>query len=209
MTITFYAAPTSNCRRVAIALQELELPFVVRLIDRAGGEQHQPEFRQINPAGMVPVIVDPAGPRGRDGLPVPIAQSGAILIYLAQKTGRLLPFAGAERIVAIQWLMHVLSDINATVSAVFHARRAGASPDSAVIAMFEQRLHTYLGDCSKALDNNQYLAGTLSLADFALYPLVASHESFLSRRPDLAALLEWQSRMAVRPAVVRGMNALS
>jgi len=195
--------------RVVLVLVELDLPFAVKMVDRAAGAQHQPEFRAINPAGMVPVIVDAAGPRDAGGRPVPIAQSGAILIYLAEKAGRLLPQAGAQRAAAIQWLMHVLADVNATISAIFHLRRIGsAAAGAAALGMFEKRLHTYLHDCCRPLQRHDYLAGEMSLADFALYPLVAAQEPFIRARRDLAPLLDWQQRMAQRPSVARGMRML-
>lgn len=201
MVMTLYAAPTSNCRRVELVLLELGLPFCVRTVDRAAGEQHGAAFRAINPTGMVPVLVDPSGPRDSSGAPVPITQSGAILIYLAEKSGRLLPDATANRTATLQWLMHVLTDVNATASALFHARRVSAGHECEVTQMLAQRLHVYLRDCCTPLETRCFIAGDLSVADFALYPLVVSQRQFIEARADLHALLTWQQRMADLPSV--------
>ena len=97
--IDFHASPTANCQRVAITLEELELPYRLHRVDRAKGDQHRPNFLAVNPAGMVPVVVDSDGP---DHRPITVAQSGAILHYLAAKTGRLWPADRAGQALAAQ-----------------------------------------------------------------------------------------------------------
>lgn len=206
MAIDLYAVPTSNCRRVAIALEELGLPYTLHAVDRAAGEQHAPAYRAINPTGKMPAIVDNEGPQGKSFV---VVQSGAILFYLAEKTGRLLPSAGTSRSLAIQWLMHVLTDINATVATLYSARNRVERPDEATVALFEGRMLMYLCDCCAPLATGDYLAGDLSLADIALYPLVESRRDAIRADPQLAPLSDWASRMAARPAVARGMRAIT
>lgn len=193
--VTLYAAPTSNSQRVAIALAELGLPFEVRVLDRTQGEQKQPAFLAINPQAMVPALVDGE---------VRVAQSGAILLYLAEKTGRLLPPPGAARLRAIESLMHTLADVQATGSALFFSRLKVATPHAETVALFDERMANFLGHADAALEGRDWLAGDYSIADIALYPVVAP------RRPALDALgftrlAAWADRMAARPAVAQGM----
>lgn len=206
MSIDFYAVPTSNCRRVAIALEELGCEYTVHGVDRVAGEQHTPAYRAINPSGRMPAIVDREGPRGE---PFVVVQSGAILLYLAEKTGQLLPPTGPERSRVIQWLMQVLTDVNPTIAAIHYARNNVERPDEATVAMFEERLFTYFRHCCDPLKAGGYLAGDLSLADIALYPLFYARRDAIRADPELSALADWGSRMAARAAVARGMRAIA
>jgi len=197
--IEVYASPTANCQRVTIALAVLGLPHRLVAIDRAAGEQRSEAFRAINPAAAVPAIIDrdPTLPE-----PVVLAQSGAILVYLAEKSGRLLPRAGAARALAFQWLMQAMTDANAAASMVFMARN-GVIPGAGaeVRGFMEARLGRFLGDADRALAARENLAGELSIADLALYPVVAHRwrdAEVEARHPNLAA---WARRIAARPEV--------
>jgi GST-like protein len=197
--IELYASPTANCQRVTIALAVLGLAHRVIPVDRAAGEQRGAAFLAINPAGAVPAMVD------RDPAlaePVVLAQSGAILVYLAEKSGRLLPRAGAPRALVFQWLMQALSDANAAASLVFMARN-GIMPGAGaeVQGFFDARLARFLGDADRALAGRDWLAGALSIADLALYPVVAhrwADAAVAQRYPNLAA---WARRLAARPEI--------
>ena len=193
--ITLYAVLTSNSQRVAIALHELGLPFEVRLLDRTQDEQKQPAFRAINPQAMAPALVDGD---------VRVAQSGAILLYLAEKTGRLLPASGALRLRALESLMHTLADVQATGSALFFSRLKVAAPHAETVALFDERMTNFLGHANAALAGGDWLAGELSIADIALYPVVAPRRAALDAA-GFAPLAAWADRMAARPAVVQGM----
>ncbi|BDG74236.1 glutathione S-transferase family protein [Roseomonas fluvialis] len=197
--IEVYASPTANCQRVTIALAVLGLPHRVVAVDRAAGEQRSEAFLAINPAAAVPAIIDrdPALPA-----PVVLAQSGAILIYLAEKSGRLLPHEGAARALTFQWLMQALTDANAAASLVFMARHGiipGAGAE--VQGFLDARLARFLGDADRVLATRDHLAGELSIADLALYPVVAHRwrdAEVATRHPYLAA---WAERIAARPEV--------
>jgi GSH-dependent disulfide-bond oxidoreductase len=197
--IEVYASPTANCQRVTIALAVLGLPHRVIAVDRAAGEQRSDPFRAINPAAAVPAMIDrdPALPT-----PVVLAQSGAILVYLAEKSGRLLPRAGAARAAVFQWLMQALTDANAAASLVFMARN-GIIPGVTDPArdFLDARLARFLGDADRALAGGGYLAGQMSIADLALYPVVAHRwrdAEVEARHPQLAA---WAARIVARPEV--------
>ncbi len=114
--IEFFTAQSSNGQRVAIMLEECALPYRVHALDLARGEQRDAEFLQINPAGQIPAIVDPEGP---DGQPFALSQSAAILLYLAEKTGRFLPADSFRRAAAYQWLMQALADVAAASGSIF------------------------------------------------------------------------------------------
>ncbi len=166
--IEVYASPTANCQRVTITLAVLGVAHRVVMVDRAAGEQRSAAFLAINPAAAVPAMID------RDpalAAPVVLAQSGAILVYLAEKTGRLLPREGAARAATFQWLMQALTDANAAASMVFMARHGiipGAGAE--VQGFLDARLARFLGDADHALVARDWLAGEMSIADLALYP---------------------------------------
>ena len=136
--------------------------------------------------------------------------AGFILaIECLKKHRRFLPAGGPERIRTIEWLMHVMTDVNPTVSAVYYTRLKVERPDEATAAMFEARLFTHFHTCCFPLEAGDYLAGDLSLADIALYPLVDSRRDAIRANPQLAPLSAWAARMAARPAVIRGMSAIT
>lgn len=193
--ITLYAVPTSNSQRVAIALNELGLGFELRLLDRTQDEVRQPEFLAINPQAMAPALVDGE---------VRVAQSGAILLYLAEKAHRLLPSAGSARLRVLESLMHTLADVQATGSALFFSRLKVATPHPETVALFDERMTQFLGHSDAALKSGEWLAGELSIADIALYPVVAPRRAALDAA-GFSHLAAWADRMAVRPAVALGM----
>lgn len=202
--IDVYASPTANCQRVTITLAVLGLPHRVIPVDRAAGEQRAEAFLAINPAAAVPAIIDrdPALPA-----PVTLAQSGAILVYLGEKTGRLLPRDGAARAHTMQWLMQALTDANAAASLVFmagHGLIPGAGAE--MQGFFDARLARFLGDADRAVSAAPWLAGDLSIADLALYPVVAHRwrDALVpARHPHLA---NWARRLAERPEIAEVLD---
>lgn len=202
--IDFYASPTANCQRVTLALEELGLAYRLHRVDRARGDQRLPAFLALNPAGMVPVIVDPDGPAGS---PITLAQSGAILMYLADKTGRLMPDDRAGRALARQWLMQVLTDVNAAASALFLTSNVTPEKVESTIGFFRDRLARFLGDCDRQLAGREYLAGALSIADLALYPVVDFRRAIIEQPGAFVNLKRWQAALAARPAIARAMAA--
>lgn len=202
--IDFYTAGTSNGQRVAITLEETGLPYKAHKLDLAKGEQKKPEYLAINPAGMIPAIVDQDGPGGK---PLTLAQSGAIVMYLAEKTGKLLPTDAARRAVARQWLMQACSDCAGASSAIFLTTTMAPEKSLANVEFFEGRLLRFFRDADARLQGRDFLADEFSIADLALYPIYAARKTLADRAGDLQNLTRWGAAMAARPAVVKGLQA--
>ena len=199
--IDFYTAATSNGQRVAITLEELGLPYTLHKINLKNGDQKKPEFLTINPAGMIPAIVDHDG---SDGKPLTLAQSGAIVAYLAEKAGKLLPSSAANRAIARQWLMFACSDCAGTSNAIFLA--SGMLPDKspANVEFLENRLLRFFRVADERLKGRDFLAEELSIADLALYPIYTARRAIADKAGNLPDLTRWGSAIAARPAVVKG-----
>jgi GSH-dependent disulfide-bond oxidoreductase len=201
--IDLYAANTSNSQRVAIMLEECEIPYLVRNVDLGRGEQRSEAFLALNPAGAVPVIVDPAGPGGA----VTLAQSGAILLYLAMKTGRYFPKDPALRALAFQWLMFAATDFSSVSTMIFLCNVVLPDKSPTNAGFFEERLARYFAVANARLESNRYLADELSIADFALYPVVRVRYALVERTGNLPHLVRWSDELVARPGVARGMAA--
>jgi GSH-dependent disulfide-bond oxidoreductase len=201
--IDLYTAATGNGLRAAIVLAESGLPNRVHKIDLGKGEQKTPEFLARNPAGAIPVMVDRDGPGGKE---LTVSQSGAIALYLAEKSGKFLPKDAARRALALQWFMQATTDVGPSSSMIFMS--GGALPDKspANTAFFENRLLGFLRYCDRQLAGQDFLAGEISVADFALYPVVASRKALVDKSGDMPNLTRWAAAMAARPGVQRGMK---
>jgi GST-like protein len=201
--IDLYTAGTGNGFRAAIVLAESGLPHRIHKIDLSKGEQKTPEFLARNPAGAIPVLVDSEGPGGKA---LTLSQSGAIALYLAEKSGKFLPKDASRRALALQWFMQATTDVGPGSSMIFMS--GGALPDKspANTAFFENRLLGFLRHCDRQLGEQDFLAGEFSLADLALYPVVASRKALIDKAGDLPNLARWAAAMAARPGVQRGMT---
>jgi GST-like protein len=199
--IDLYTAPTSNGQRAAIMLEESGLPYRVHRVDLRAGEQRRPEYLAVNPAGMIPAIVD------HDAAGLALSQSGAIVLYLAERSGRLLPGDPVRRARALQWFMHACSDVAGASSALFLLSAMVPDKSAGNITFFEERLLRFLGTAEAQLERDEYLAGELSVADVALYPVVVARRPLVEKADRFGALLRWAERMAARPTVARGMAA--
>lgn len=202
--IDFYTWQTSNGQRVAIMLEECALPYRLHKVDLAKGEQRLPPFLAVNPGGAIPAIVDDGGPGGK---PLALAQSGAILLYLAEKAGRLLPADPRERAEALQWLFQAVTDCAGTSGAIYYQSALMPDKSEPNVAFLEDRLLRFLRVADARLADRECLAGAYSVADIALYPVVAVRRALVERAGDLGNLLRWADAMARRPAVARGMAA--
>ena len=202
--IDLYAWQTSNCQRVAILLEECGLPYRVKKVDLFKGEQQSPEFLALNPAAAVPVIVDPDGPGGK---PLTLTQSGAIDVYLAEKSGKFLPGDARARVQTMQWLMFTLSDCAAASMALFLLSVLSQEKSPPNIAMFEQRVLRMLRVADGRLAGRDYLADELSIADFALYPIYAARKPLVEASGGLPNLDRWASALGARTGVTRAMQA--
>lgn len=203
--IDFYTAQTSNGQRAAIMLEECQLAYRVHAFDLFKGEQQNGEFLKVNPAGQIPVIVDPEGPGGQ---PFALAQSAAILLYLAEKTGRFLPLDPWRRAVAYQWLQMAMTDAGPASANVFLLSRITPEKSPANVTFFEERVLRFLRLADAQLANREYLADELSIADFALYPIYAARKSLVDEAGNLQQLTRWAASLAARPAINRAMQAV-
>ncbi len=200
--IDFYTWTTPNGRKVSIMLEECGLEYRTHAINIGKGDQFKPEFIAINPNSKIPAIVDTGGP---DGKPISMMESGAILIYLAGKTGRFLPQAVRGRYDALQWLMFQMGGVGPIFGQVHHFLRAANEPVPYAIDRYVSEVRRLYGVLDKHLAENDWLAGEYTIADMATYPWVARFEWHKTELKDFPAVKRWFDRMSVRPAVQRGM----
>ena len=201
--IELYTWGTPNGRKVSIMLEECGLPYNVHRIDIGKGDQFAPEYLEINPNGKIPSIVDPDGP---DGQPIAMMESGAILVYLAGKTGRFLPASARGKYVALQWLMFQMGHVGPMYGQVHHFLRAAKVEVPYAIERYVKEKDRLYGVLDRRLGAARFLAGDeYTIADIATYPWVARHEW---HKPDLATypnVKRWFDAIGARPAVQRGM----
>jgi GST-like protein len=201
--IALYTWSTPNGRKVSILLEELGLAYRVHPVDIGKGEQFRPDYLKINPNGKIPAIVDPEGP---DGRPVAMMESGAILLYLAEKTGRLLPQSARGRCEALQWLMFQMGGVGPIFGQVHHFLRAAKEPVPYAIERYVRETRRLYGVLDARLSERDYLAGDYSIADIATYPWVARYEWHKTDLGDFPNVKRWFEAISARPAVQRGMN---
>ncbi len=201
--IDLYTAATSNGQRASIMLEATGLPYRVHGVDLASGAQRDPVFLRINPAGQIPVIVDHGAPGGQ---PLTVAQSGAILLYLAERSGRFVPAEPVARARVLEAFMQVMTDVAPASAALFYMAKATEPPHPEVMAFCKNRFVSLLTLVDRRLARHPWLAGEeISIADFALYPTVAARQAILDEAPGLSDLRRWMRTMALRPDVARGM----
>jgi GST-like protein len=202
--IDLYTYTTPNGRKPSIMLEELEMPYTIHKIDISQGEQFSEEFVAINPNSKIPAISD------RD-TEITIFESGAILIYLAEKTGKLLPTAPAERTNVIQWLMFQMANIGPMFGQLGHFRNAAPEKLPYAISRYEKETLRLLGVLDRQLENYPYITGDYSIADIANYPWVAAVVNpYLGLSFDeFPNVQRWVETMQARPAVQTGMAILT
>ena len=167
--IELYSCDTVNGHRAAIMLAEGELEFHSHILDLRAREHKTPEFRKINPVGAVPVIIDPDGPGGE---PLTLAQTGAICLYVAEKTGRFIPEDPRTRALAYQYFMEAMSDVVLYSGAYSFSQRRFPDPSEGNTQTFEGPLLEHLAEFDRRLGEVEFLAGEYSIADIAAYPAV-------------------------------------
>jgi GST-like protein len=209
--LQLYSLPTPNGVKISIALEELELPYEPHLVSFERNEQSSAEFRALNPNGKIPAIIDPAGP---DGVPLALFESGAILLYLAEKTGRLLPRNAAGRYETIQWLMFQMGGIGPMFGQVgFFVKFAGKDIED------PRPRERYIGESRRLLQvleqrltGREWLLGTqFTIADIAVFPWIRGLVVFygagdlvgLDELPQVQGAL---ARFLARAAVIRGLE---
>jgi GST-like protein len=201
--IDLYTWATPNGRKISILLEEVALPYNVIKIDISNGEQFAAEFLAVNPNGKIPAIVDDDGPGGKR---LAVFESGAILVYLAEKTGKLLSSEPAARMTAIEWLMFQMGGFGPMLGQAHHFRRFAPERIPYAIERFETEAARLYAVLDRRLTAAGYLAGDYSIADIACYPWVARCEWQGITLDDFPNVRRWFTAISSRPAVQRGMQ---
>jgi len=198
--IDLYTATTPNGRKVSIALEEMGLAYEAHSFNLRAMDQKKPEFLKINPNGRIPAIVD------RDAHDFAVFESGAILIYLAEKTGKLLPTDAKGRSTVFQWLMWQMGGLGPMQGQANVFLRYWPEQIPSVISRYQNETRRLFGVMDTQLSKSEWLAGDYSIADIACYPWVAQHDwSGISLEP-FADLARWFAKMGERAAVQKGMQ---
>ena len=203
--IDLYLAGTANGLRASVALEEAGLPYRVHKVDLAKGEHRTPEFLKLNPAGLIPVIVDQDGPGGK---PLTLPQSGAIILYVAEKTGRFLPKDAVRRAMAYQWFAQGLSDVAATSGALFRVENSVPEKIAGNTDYFKKRLLGFFSVCDAHLAGRDFLADEFSVAELMLFPNFALRKSLIDEAGGFANLQRWGAAVGSRPGMQKGMKVL-
>jgi len=199
--IELYTSNTANCQKLNIAMAELELEYSLHAVDLATKEQKAGWYLKLNPNGRIPALRDP-------GTGVTIAESGAILLYLAEKSRELMPVDPTRYWLAVQWIMWQMSSIGPLGGELGHFRRDPTRGQYA-LDRFGKELSRLLQVLETALDGQEYLAGEFSMADIAVWPWLTRYERLgldLAARP---AVRSWYDRIAARPKVQKGWAVLN
>jgi GST-like protein len=205
--IELYAIGSPNVHKVIIALEELGLPYRMQQVDCPMGEQYSPEFTALNPNQKVPVIIDPDGPGGR---PLTLWESGAILIYLAEKSGQLISSDPATRYITLQWLMFQMGGIGPMFGQLAHFRVYAKEEAHAYSrARYATEVRRLYDVAERRLAESPWLAGAdYSIADIAAWPwLQATRRRFVDVA-ELPNVGRWIEAIRARPAVARSMEAM-
>lgn len=203
--INLYYWPTPNGWKVSIMLEETETPYHVIPVDIRAGDQFQPEFLKISPNNKMPVIVDHNGP---DGNPISLFESGAILLYLADKTNRFIPSNPRDRYIVIQWLMFQMGGIGPMLGQAHHFRQYAPEKIPYAIDRYTNEATRLYSVLDKQLSQVEYVAGDYSIADIAIFPWIVPYENQGQNLADYPNLKRWFDAINARPAVQRGLALL-
>jgi len=201
--IDLYTWTTPNGRKVSVMLEEVGLPYKVHPVNLQKDEQFNPEFLAINPNNKIPAIIDPQGPGGK---PLTLFESGAILIYLAEKTGKLMPKESRSRYEVIQWLMFQMGGVGPMFGQAHNFFRYDPQQNSYGVERFNKEVARLYRVMNHRFGETEFLAGGYSIADIATYPWVARYEMHRTRLEDFPNVKRWFDAISARPAVQRGMN---
>ena len=202
MTIELFTFDTPNGRKISVALEEMGLPYKVNIVDITAGEQRDPAFTQISPNNKIPAIVDPQGP---DGQPISVFESGAILIYLAEKSGRFLPRDARARVAVMEWLMFQMGGFGPMPGQVHHFIALASEEDRRYgLARFMAETSRLYGVMDRRLSEHEYFAGAPSIADFAILGWVWRHQRHQVDLAQFPNVQRWYQSLMARPAVMRG-----
>ncbi|MBG9387093.1 glutathione binding-like protein [Caenimonas aquaedulcis] len=205
--IDAYSWATPNGHKVHIMLEECGLPYKAIPVDIGAGDQFKPDFLKISPNNKIPAIVDPDGP---DGKPISVFESGAILVYLAAKTGKFLPRGDREKFEVLEWLMFQMGGVGPMLGQAHHFR--GYAPEKITYAIdrYTNEAKRLYGVIDRRLAQSPWLGGKeYSIADIATFPWLRSWERQGIVITDYPHLKKWFDTIAARPAVKRGVEVLA
>jgi GST-like protein len=205
--IEVYSWPTPNGHKVHIMLEECGLPYRVHPVDIGAGAQFEPGFLAISPNNKIPAITDPDGP---EGAPISLFESGAILLYLAGKTGRFLPAGTAARYEVLQWLMFQMGGVGPMLGQAHHFRIYAPEKIPYAVDRYTNEARRLYGVMDRRLAQSTYLGGPeYSIADIAVYPWLRSWKNQGIDWNDFPHLRAWFDAVGARPAVQRGCEVLA
>mgnify|MGYP001183068143 CR=1 FL=1 len=198
--------PTPNGHKVTIFLEEAGLDYRVIPVDIGKGQQFEPDFLKISPNNKMPAIVDPDGP---DGQPIAVFESGAILLYLAEKTGQFLPEAPRDRIATIEWLMFQMGGVGPMLGQAHHFRQYAPEKIEYAINRYTNEAARLYGVVDRRLGETAYLAGdAYTIADMATFPWLRYHDRQGQNLDDFPNLKRWYEELKARPTVRRGIDVM-
>lgn len=202
LTIRLFGFDTPNARKISVALEEMGLLYEVHVVDISQREQFNPAFLMISPNNKIPAILDTDGPGGE---PISVFESGAILIYLAEKTGLFLPRDPVARVAVLEWLMFQVGGFGPIPGQVHHFIALGDETDRRYgLDRFTAETHRLYGVMERRLAGHEFFAGELSIADFAVVGWVWRHARHRVDLADFPHVQRWYQTLLARPAVMRG-----
>ncbi len=205
--IEVYSWATPNGHKVHIMLEECGLPYHAHAVDIGAGDQFMPEFLAISPNNKIPAIVDPNGP---DGAPISLFESGAILMYLAGKTGRFMPASTRGRYEMLEWLMFQMAGVGPMLGQAHHFRIYAPEKIEYAVNRYTNEAKRLYGVMNKRLAKVKYMAGSeYTIADIAIFPWLRSWKNQGIDWVDYPHLKGWFDEIAARPAVQRGVEVLA
>jgi GST-like protein len=208
--IDVYSWATPNGHKVHIMLEETGLAYNVHGVNIGAGDQFKPEFLAISPNNKIPAIVDSEGPKGAGGQPFALFESGAILIYLAEKTGKFLPTDPAARYSTLQWLMFQMGGLGPMLGQTHHFRNYAPEQIEYAVNRYTNETKRLYGVMDTQLGKTKYLAGNdYTIADIAAFPWTRSWQNQGLELDAFSNVKRWHEEIAARPAVVRGVEVLA
>ena len=208
--IEVYSWATPNGHKAHIMLEECGLPYHPHAVDIGAGDQFRPEFLAISPNNKIPAIVDSDGPDGPDGKPISLFESGAILLYLAAKTGKFLPESTRARYEVLEWLMFQMGGVGPMLGQAHHFRIYAPEKIEYAVNRYTNEAKRLYGVMDKRLAKSRYIAGNdYSIADIAIFPWLRSWKNQGIDWNDYPHLKGWFDEIAARPAVQRGVEVLA
>jgi GSH-dependent disulfide-bond oxidoreductase len=204
--IDVYFWPTPNGYKITVMCEEAGLKYNIIPVNIGAGDQFKPEFLKISPNNRMPAIVDPDGPAGK---PIAIFESGAILMYLAEKTGKLMPSDPRGKYNVIQWLMFQMASVGPMLGQAHHFRVYAPEKLEYAINRYTNEAKRIYNVIDKQLSQTPYIAGEYSIADIAIYPWLVPHNMQGQDLDDFPHLKKWYEGLRARPAVQAGFAAMA